>query len=363
MQEDKKDLKTSKETEIDLGVFFNLIERIFRKVISFISAFFLSIFQLFIELLLFIKRKIIWLVIGALVGLTFGLQRYFTKGPTYYSEMVVRTNFESAKPLYNQINYFNSLIDQKQYKELASIFGLKENEASNLSSFNISPIDDYLETARLYKNTFLDYKRSGIQKTDTLWVKTIKFNEFKERLKPYDYPLQKIKLYSTDPRLYAKVQNGLLHSVNNNKALQYFKQGFNGIHNDEVHILQRSLTGIDSLRQAYIKKAGISSTSGNDRTNVIISDTGISSPEIELIDKELMIKDELVQTRRRAIEEQEILQVYSGFTPGGIRVTDISRQLYVKYTLWGLLAAFGILLLFEFFKYLDRIDKGRRTSV
>lgn len=362
MQEDKKDLKTSKETEIDLGVFFNLIEKIFKRIISLIAAFFVSLFQLFLELLLFIKRRLLWLAIGALIGLGFGLQRYFAKGPSYYSDMVVRSNFESAKALYNQIDFFNSLIDQGRYQELVSSLGLKENEARSLISFNLSPIDDYMEIARLYKNTFLDNKRNGLHKTDTFWVRTIQFNEFKNRLKPYNYPSQRIRLYSTDPKVYAKVQEGLLRSLNNNSDLQYFQQNLNGIHNEEVHILQRSLNGIDSLRQAYIKKAGLSS-SGSDRTNVIISDTGISSPEIELIDKELIIKDELLQTKRRAVEEQNILQVYSGFTPGGIKVTDISRQLYLKYALWGLLLAFGLLLLFEFYRYLDRIDKVKKAGL
>ena len=41
MQEDIKEPKTPKENEIDLGVFFGLIEKIFRKIGILLSSFFL----------------------------------------------------------------------------------------------------------------------------------------------------------------------------------------------------------------------------------------------------------------------------------------------------------------------------------
>jgi hypothetical protein len=231
-----------------------------------------------------------------------------------------------------------------------------------MSNFEISPVDDYIETARLYRNTFLDHNRTGTLNRDTLWSNTINFKEFKDHLKPYDYPVQKIRLYSTHVGLYPKVQEGLIRSVNSNKILLFYKQSINGLNTDEVNILQRSLSGLDSLRQAYISKLSRTGTSGSNDNNVIIADTGMSSPEIEMVDKELLLKDELIQAKRKAMEEQDILQVYSGFTPIGIKVTDISRQSYMKYALWGLLTALGLLLLFEFIKLLNRIDKERRTS-
>ncbi|MCU7550855.1 hypothetical protein OCK74_17175 [Chitinophagaceae bacterium LB-8] len=365
MQEDIKDPKTPKETEIDLGVFFSLIEKTFRKIGNLLSLFFISLFQFFIGILLFLRRKILWLAIGALIGLGFGLQRYISKGPTYYSEMLVKTNFQSTRPLYNLIDYFNSLIDQKRYIELSKNFGIQEGEAQRLISFEISPVDDYMETARLYRNTFLDHSRTGTVNRDTLWSNTVNFREFKNNLKPYDYPSQKIRLYSTNSSLYPKVQEGLVHLVNSNEILNFYKQGINGLNSDEVNILQRSLTGLDSLRQAYISKLNRPGTSGSNGNNIIISDTSMSSPEIAMVDKELLLKDELLQAKRKAIEEQDILQVYSGFSPTGIKVTDITRQSYIRYALWGLLAALALVLFIEFYKFLNHQERRntRKTTV
>jgi hypothetical protein len=360
MQEDIKDQKTPRETEIDLGVFFNLVERIFRKTGILLSAFFLALFQFFINILLFLKRKIIWLAIGALIGLGVGLFQYISNGPSYYSEMIVRANFQSTRPIYNLISYFNSLIDQNRYKELSQIFGIKESEAKNMNSFEISPVDDYMETARLYRNTFLDHNRTGTMNRDTLWSSIVNFKEFKDQLKPYDYPLQKIRLYSSDARLYPKVQEGLVHLVNSNRILNFYKQSINGLNSDEVTILQRSLSGLDSLRQAYINKLSRPGTSGSNGNNIIISDTSMSSPEIAMVDKELLLKDELIQAKRKAIEEQEILQVFSGFMPTGIKVTAIIRQSYIRYAIWGLLAALVLLLIIELFKFLNYHERKKK---
>jgi hypothetical protein len=357
MQEDIKDPKAPRETEIDLGVFFNLIEKIFRKIGILLSSFFLSLVQLFIGILLLIRRTIIWLALGALIGLGFGLQRYISKGPTYYSEMLVRANFGSTRPLYNLIDYYNSLIKQNRYKDLSTIFGIQENEARNMSNFEITPVNDYMETARLYRSTFLDHNRTGTMNRDTLWSNTVSFSEFKDNLKPYDFPVQKIRLYSTSAGIYPKVQEGLINTVNKNKVLESYKQGINVLNTDEVNILQRSLSGLDSLRQAYIGKLSRSGSGGSSGTSVIISDTGVFSPEIAMVDKELLLKDELIQAKKKAIEEQDILQIYSGFTPTGIMVTDLTRQSYIRYAVWGLLAALGIIMLVETFKYIRKLER------
>src|SRR2546423_3173528 len=208
MQENYKSEPKTQESEIDLGVFFNLVGKIFYKIGSVIKLLFLTLFQFILAILIFVKRKILWLGLGALIGLGIGVYEYVSKGPAYSSEMIVRSNFESTSLLYNQIDYFNSLIKQNRYKELSSVFNISENESSRLIEFAITPVDDDIEAAKLYRNTFLDYRRFGLNGIDTFWRKTMKFNDFKRELRPSDFPLQKIKLYSSNPDVYQKVQLG-----------------------------------------------------------------------------------------------------------------------------------------------------------
>src|SRR5687768_9973909 len=102
MQEDIKTNKSGqeKESELDLGVFFSLIGKIIRGIVGIFKAFFLLLFNGLISILLFIKRKLIWFMIGGLIGFGFGLYRYLSKGPSYFSDIYVRANFESSRLLY-----------------------------------------------------------------------------------------------------------------------------------------------------------------------------------------------------------------------------------------------------------------------
>jgi hypothetical protein len=361
MQENSKvPSQQTGENEIDLGVFFHLIANIFRKLGGLIKSFFVAILKAIIFILLFIKRRIVWLLLGALAGLTIGLYVHFSKGPTYFSDMVVRSNFESPRLLYNQVDYYNSLISQRRSKDLAEIFNIKPTEAVKLLHFDISPIDGDLEAAKMYRNTFLDYRRGAVNGVDTQWTHTIKFIDFKKELKEYDYPLQDIRLYSSSPDLFTKVQQGIIQSVSNNKTLQAIKNTSVQIQGDEERILVRSLNGIDSLRQAYNKRImEVASAAKNQGNNVIVSDKDFRNPEIDLYDKELVLKDELVNSRRKAIEQSDILQVYSDFNPSGTAVSGYKLE-FVKYTWWGLLLSFGVVLVYELLKYLDQLEKKKK---
>jgi hypothetical protein len=366
MQEDLKanNPKQKQENELDLGVFFNLIGKVVRGIGRLFKGFFILLFEGLISLLLFIKRKLIWLVIGGLIGFGFGLYQYLTKGPTYFSDLYVRANFESTRLLYNQIDYYNSLIKENRFVDLAIIFKLPIKDVQKLNRFEISPVDNDLEAAKLYRNTFLQQVRtSNTSLIDTQWAKTIKFKDFKENLEAYDYPLQKIRLYSSLSDVYNKVESGLVASVNGNKDFQQVREGMLQIFRNEQEILNRSLLGLDSLRTAYNKNltemASVARTSG---TGIVVTDKNLRSPEIDLYDKELLVKDELINAKKRAIEQQDILQANASFSPVGTKRAEVNQDFF-KYAWWGLLISFVILISIEFYKYLDKMDNRRKLSV
>lgn len=362
MQEDRKLQPKHQENEVDLGVFFDLLGKIVKKIGSAFKAVFLYIFEFFLIILLFIKRKIIWLAIGALIGLGFGLYRYATEGPSYHSEMVVRTNFKSSRLLYNKIDYYNSLIKENRVADLSVVFGLSKQEAQKLIRFEIAPVDDDVEAAKLYKSTFLDDRRADMRGADTLWAKTMKFEEFKEQLSSYDYPLHEITLYSSQADVYPKVEQGILRSFADNKVLEQVKQATVNMLQNEEDILQRSLSGLDSLRHAYNKKISEGRGAGTSGANsLFVSDNNPSNPEIDLYDKELIFKDELIKVKVRAIDQQNILQVYSGFNPTGTKSAGF-KQDFFRFTWIGFLIVFVGLLFSEVYKYLDRIDQKRKLA-
>jgi len=358
MQTDNKQQSKPQENEVDLGVFLTVMARIFKKISSLVNLIFLSLSEFLLLFLLFIKRRLLWLTLGFLLGLVFGLQQYFSKGPSYYSDMVVRSNFESARLLYNQIDYFNSLIKETRPKDLSAIFHIPENDAARLIKFEIIPVDDEIEAAKLYRNTFLEYKRSSIHGVDTIWTRTMRFYDFKKSLKPYDFPLQQITLYSRSSDVFSKVQEGVIAAINTNKVFQTIKDSSKKILQAEEYLLNHSLQGLDSLRLAYNKRIGSISTAKSEGNSVVFSDKDLRNPEIDLYDKELIFKDELLSVRRKAIEQQDILQVHSDFNHTGTKTSSFNQG-FIKPALLGLLISFVILLGIAAYKSLDVIEKKK----
>jgi hypothetical protein len=358
-QADIKKQESEKEKEVDLGAFFTIAGRTVRKIGTSLAEVFDFIYIIIINFLLFIKRNLIWLALSAILGFSFGFYKYNHTGPSYYADMTVSTNFESSRLLYQKIDYFNALIREGKRQELSTIFNINEQDAGRLISFDIKPVDDPLQQAKLYKDNFLNYKHNGIAGADTNWIKTLKYDDFIRKLTKYDYPLHTIRLYSKNASIYPKIQQGILKQMQENETLRYSQSANTEIFKKEEEILSSSLSGLDSLRKAYNKKIMSTNATGSRETSgIIVGQQGslqLHAPEIELYDKELALKDELIDVKRRSIEKNNIIQVYSDFNNVGTRVSKL-REDFIIYTEVALLAALILLLLVRLYRFLDSIE-------
>lgn len=358
-QADLKKQENTKENEVDLGAFFNVAGRTIRRIGNSIAEVSEFIYVIIINILLFIKRNIIWLALSAIIGFSIGLYKYSHTGPSYYADMTVSTNFESSRLLYQKIDYFNALIREGKRQELSTIFNINEQDAGRLISFDIKPVDDPLQQTKLYKDNFLDYKYNNAAGADTNWVKTLKYEDFVSKLTKYDYPLHTIRLYSKNASIYPKIQQGILKQMQGNETLKYSQEANTQIFKKEEEILSSSLSGIDSLRKAYNIKIMSASASGSRETSgIIVGQEGnlqFHAPEIELYDKELALKDELIAVKRRSIEKNNIIQVYSDFNNVGTRVSKL-REDFIIYTEIALLAALILLILVRLYRFLSSYE-------
>src|SRR5207237_9303233 len=86
------------------------------------------------------------------------------------------------------------------------------------------------------------------------WTKTIPYNEFKNSLTKYDYPLHDITVISSNMMVFQKLQQGILREVTSNKLLQDIKNTEHSINVDEEELLTSSIKSIDTLRNVYYKR-------------------------------------------------------------------------------------------------------------
>lgn len=356
MQPDTKPTNDQKENEIDLGVFLNLVGKLFSSIATAIRSFFLFLLQLILSVFIFIKRKMIWLVAGALAGLSFGLYFYFKEGPVYYSDMVVRSSLGSSRPVYNTTDYFNALIGDDRIKELTDVFDITETDSRKIIRFEISPIDDELETVKLYKDFISDYSRNN-PINDTQRVIVIKYADFKNNLTDANYPLQRIRVYSHSPETYRSIQMGLVKSLEQNTDLIALQEKFRNVLKEEETLLSRSLAGLDSLRIAYYKSIAQGTAKGEGGNVVLGSNNkSFSNPEIELYDKEMQLKDAITGIRNKLIEQQSTFRITSDMNKRGTKISGYNQE-FIRYTWVGLLISFFLVLFIECYRFLDKKDK------
>jgi len=128
------------EEEVDLGSLFVIIGKGFSNLFNFIGNIFVGIFHFIISILLFLKEHVIKIVIAAIIGLIAGLFLEVKTSKRYGSELLLEPNFESARQLYNNVNFYNDLVKQKDTLGLQEVFNIDKESAASLVKFEIEPL-------------------------------------------------------------------------------------------------------------------------------------------------------------------------------------------------------------------------------
>jgi hypothetical protein len=353
------------EKDIDLGVLFVVFTRIAQKLLAGFRKMLALFLSVFVWILLFIRKRLVWLLLGMALGLLPGLFGYWFKGTKYFSSMTVRVNFGSAHNLYNKIDYFNSLIKMGDNKRIAQLFNTSEEYAGKLIWFDIAPVDDQLQAAELYKRYFYDpqdYARimkdgQMMLTRDSAWSNLIKFKDFKDRLKNYDYPLQQVTVYSRASTGYGNIQAGLIAAVSNNNALRLEKQIADSLHQEQTDIIRNSVAGADTLMHAFSKSIALG-TKTEGGSAITLSAKPNRNPEIEIFDQTIKLKDELGRIRKESAENNDIVQVYADFNEAGMPISLVKAS-FLDYSLWFLLGTFVLLLLVEAYAQIDAKEKRK----
>lgn len=358
MEPNQKDQPPVREHhDVDLGTVLYKTGQVINKIAKFIGDFFNAIFQATMLGLLFLRRNFIWLVLGGIIGLGYGLYQSMASGFKYVSVSTVKMNFESTRVLYTTIDYLNSLRGRGNFPELSKVFNISAKDAMAISAFEAAPIVNDLIVADLYKEKFIRYRRNELVRQDTFWTKIITFEDFKKQLSKYDYPVHEITAIGTDPEIFSKLQQGIVNLVSQNEMLRRNKELLQTAFKEEDQILENSLKQLDTLSSSYNKRI---LREGNEKGGIpsnltILEKTMSRTPELDLYSTKLVLKDELTALRVKNITEQDIVQVYSPFNPLG-KQQGLYSQSYFKSALNGLILTFAILLGIAVFRFLGKVN-------
>jgi hypothetical protein len=330
---------TNPNEEVDLGVLFNAIGKLFDKILGFISGVFKGLFSIVIyglkPLIANFKLILTIMILAGVVG--YVIEKY--KPKTYKSVMFVKPYFDSKYQLVNNIDYFNALISNKDYATLTEVFDISEEDAELINNFEI-------EIGPESENDKITEYDIYLKTLDSIRAQDISYEDFIENRDIFSSDFFEISVTSSKKDIFKSLENGLNNSFQNTYSEKEKRK------RDSLLSLQRrsimsSLKSVDSLQKVYIRVLELDSRSKDNSISLgeilTVEPEKAKTKEFELLNKELELREELRLLEEQKIEEDDYFDVVSGFQEIG----SLTQSFYQKYSLiFPLLALFLICLIF-----------------
>ena len=339
------------EEEVDLGSLFVIIGKGFSNFFNFIGNIFKGIFHYFISILIFLKENFVLIGSGALVGLVAGFILELNSTDTFESSMLVAPNFKSAQQLYNNVNYYNDLVKQKDTARIQKTFNLDKETAASLKKFSIKPIVNENDIINAYNDFVLE--------VDTATVSSYTFNTFKATFTGLDYKVHEIHVISEKNNVFNKLSDAILSSVVENKYFNRVKKLSNE-NLDRIDVMYReNLLQIDSLRRVYMQVMLAESKKESTGTNIDLGSEKNTTKELELFDTNRKINKDIQKITVDKSQNYEVINLLSNFQPIGSEIKGVIQNKAAQLAALGAVLMILLLSLIKINKYLVHFKKQK----
>nr|WP_298991315.1 hypothetical protein [uncultured Polaribacter sp.] len=338
------------EEEVDLGSLFIIIGKGFSKFFNFIGSIFKGIFDFLIEILLFLKKNFIKIGLSTIFGAICGFFIQSNSSEKYGSDLLLEPNFKSVMQLYNNIQFYNDLVKQKDTIGLVNTFNLSKEDAASLKKFTVEPI--------VNENDIINGYDEFITEVDTATVSSYSFEEFKASFSNYDYKIHKVQVISEKNNVFKKLENKIISSIVENKYFKRLKELTNENLNRTDSVYRENLAQIDSLRKVYMTVMIEEAKKQSTGTSIDLGGEKRTTKELELFETNRRINSDLKDLADQKAAEFEVINVISNFQPIGYEIKGVTKN-YI-FILGALSAALMIvfLLLLKLNKFLENYKKN-----
>ena len=345
----KENSKSNNEEEVDLGALFVIIGKGFSKFFNFIGAIFKGIFHFLITILIFLKENSLKIGVAAAIGLVVGFLLEIKSSDLYSSVMLVQPNYKSVNQLYNNINYYNDLVEQKDTVGIQNVFNLDKETAASLKKFSIKPIMNESDIIKAYNDFVL--------KVDTATVSSYSFKEFKISFNDLDYQIHKINVIAEKNDVFNTLGEVILSSVVKNKYFNRKKKLANENLNRTDSLLRQNLGQIDSLRKVYMQVMVAEAKKQFTGTNIDLGGQKTSTKELELFVTNRKLNSELIDVVSNKSNMYEVVNVISNFQPKGSEIKGVTKNYSFLLAISGAGFMILVLLLIKINKFLSNYKK------
>lgn len=309
---------TNSEEEVDLGSLFVIIGKGFSKFFNFIGDIFKGIFHFLIVILIFLKENSLKIGIAAIIGFAVGFFLELKSSDTYSSVMLVQPNFKSVSQLYNNINYYNDLVKQKDTVGIQNTFNLDKETAASLKEFSIEPIANENDIINAYNDFVLE--------VDTATVSSYTYEYFKASFKDLDYKTHEINVIAEKNDVFNKLDEIIIYSVVKNKYFSRVKELTNENLNRTDSLLRQNLGQVDSLRKVYMQVMIEEAKKQSNGTSIDLGGEKRSTKELELFATKRNLNLELTDVVIDKSEKYEVVNVISNFQPKGSEIKGVTKN-------------------------------------
>ena len=341
----KENSKSNNEEEVDLGSLFVIIGKGFSKFFNFIGAIFKGIFHSLIVILIFLKENSLKIGIAAVIGLVVGFVLEFKSSDSYSSDMLVQPNYKSVSQLYNNINYYNDLVEQKDTVGIQNAFNLDKETAASLKKFSIEPI--------INENDIINAYNDFVLEADTTTVSSYSFKEFKISFNALDYRIHKINVIAEKNDVFNKLDEVILSSVVKNKYFNRVKELTNENLNRTDSLLRQNLGQIDSLRKVYMQVMVAEAKKQFTGTNIDLGGKKTNTKELELFETNRKLNSELIDVISSKSNMYEVINVISSFQSKGSEIKGVENNKGVQLAILSSVLVIFILLLLKLNNFLS----------
>lgn len=337
--------KYNKEEEVDLLVIFSLIGKKINNLMIFLINLIINILNLFFKTVYFIKKKILILTISIVIGgfLGFIYQSYFS-APTYVTSMTLRPNFNSTIQLYKNIEFYQSLIEQKDYVKLEEHLNINHTEAQSLEEFSVQPYKSESMKLITFKNM--------LHLADSNTAAKLSYEEFTDKIAFENFSNHIITLKLKKREVPTQLTSSIVKSIVNNNYYANIQDTY--IENLKIkrESINLSIQKLDSLLFFYKQKSQEETKKENAGTNIYMADNNNQSIEVELFGKYSSFNEQLIEINEDLNDKFNIVNIVSSFTQTGKLENNFGKLSLFFSALICFLITFCLLILIEVNKIL-----------
>lgn len=341
--------------EIDLGQLFKLIGNAFNRFFRFIGSIFNALFLAFVWLVFFSKKHVLKLVIAGVIGAAIGFVKNKTERKLYNSTAIIKQNYNTGEHLFNTLEYYNSLVAQKDSIEVSKLLDITASRSNDIAGFEME--------SNLTENQKLKLYNEYVKDLDSVLASTVRYEDYLENSKDYDYNIQRITLKSFTKANFNDVLLKVIHNIDSSEFFINEKEKRINKLNNTDSAIEESLKESQTLQEVYkeVLKQPLEELPAGASTNIAIGGTKDNNvtKEYELFSKDLELKRELVENESKRKDLEEIIEIVS--IQDGDATLDNKAKLFGIETSWIVslaikitLVFYVILLLLEFLKFLER---------